>query len=89
MQDVSIPKAPEPGETHASTLEEIKGMLAVLPEPARTVVLLAALSGLRKGEIRGLRWADFDGKELFVRRSFWNNVESEPKTRKAALPSPS
>ena len=88
MQDVSIPKAPEPVETHACTLEEIKGMLAVLPEPARTVVLLAALSGLRKGEIRGLRWADFDGKELFVRRSFWNKVESEPKTRKSRAPVP-
>ena len=88
MQDVSIPKAPEPAETHASTLDEVKDMLAMLPEPARTVVLTAALTGLRKGEIRGLRWADFDGKELFVRRSFWNKFESEPKTRKSRAPVP-
>jgi integrase len=88
MQDVSVPKAPEPEETHASTLDEIKAMLAVLPEPARTVVLTAALTGFRKGEIRGLRWADFDGKQLFVRRSFWGKFESEPKTRKSRAPVP-
>jgi len=88
MQDVSVPKAPEPEETHASTLDEIKAMLAVLPEPARTVVLTAALTGLRKGEICGLRWADFNGKELFVRRSFWGKVENAPKTRKSRAPVP-
>lgn len=88
MQDVSIPKAPEPEETYAYTLDEVKAMLAMLPEPARTVVLCAALTGLRKGEIRGLRWADFDGKELFVRRSLWNKFENEPKTRKSRAPVP-
>ena len=88
IQDVSIPKAPESAETHAESLDEIKAMLVMLEEPARTVVLCAALTGLRKGEIRGLRWADFDGKELFVRRSVWNKVENEPKTKKSRAPVP-
>lgn len=88
MQDVSIPKAPEPEETYSYTLDDVKMFLSMLEEPGRTVVLTAALTGLRKGEIRGLRWADFDGKELFVRRSFWNKVESEPKTRKSRAPVP-
>lgn len=88
MQDVSIPKAPEPEETYAYNLSEIKSMIAMLEEPARTVVLCAALTGLRKGEIRGLRWADFDGRELSVRRSVWEKFESEPKTRKSRAPVP-
>ncbi len=89
IQDVSIPKAPEPEQdTYAYGLSEIKSMLTVLPETAYTVALCAALSGLRKGEIMGLRWADFDGKELSVRRSVWNGIENAPKTKKSRAPVP-
>lgn len=88
VQDVSVPHAPEPEETHAYTLEEIKAMLAMLPEPARTVVICAALTGLRKSELRGLRWQDYDGRELSVRRSVWNSTVSEPKTNRSKAPIP-
>jgi integrase len=86
-QDTSIPATREPQETHAYSLQEVKQMLSVLEEPARTVILTAALSGLRKGEIR-LRWEDFTGKELRVRQSVWNGFATEPKTArsKAAIP---
>lgn len=51
IQDVSIPRTPEPEETSSYTLSEIRAMLAMLSEPARTVVLCAALTGLRKSEL--------------------------------------
>lgn len=86
IQDVSIPTAPEPEDTYAYSLPEIKTMLARLSEPARTVVLVAAFSGLRKSEICGLRWQDYDGKTLTVRRSVWNGIASEPKTKKSRAP---
>jgi len=63
-------------------------MLAILPEPAHTVVLCAAFTGLRKSELRGLTWADFDGQTLTVRRSVWNSVVNEPKTRRSQAPIP-
>jgi integrase len=88
IQDVSIPRVAEPEETHAYTLAEVKGMVALLHEPARTVVLTAAWTGLRKSELRGLTWADFDGKELTVRRSVWNSTVNEPKTRRSRVPIP-
>jgi integrase len=88
MQDVSLPRTKEAGETYAYTLREITGMLALLPEPARTVVHTAALTGLRKGEIRGLQWSDFNGKELTVRRSIWNGFTNEPKTNRSKAPVP-
>lgn len=88
IQDVSIPRAPEPEDTHAYSLGEIKSMLALLDEPARTVVLTAAYSGLRKSELRGLTWADFDGATLTVRRSVWNSTVNEPKTRRSRAPIP-
>jgi integrase len=88
VQDVSVPRAPEPEETYAYALDEIKAMLAVLSEPAWTVVLCAGLTGLRKGEIRGLTWENFDGKQLSVKQSVWNSVVNEPKTRRSSAPIP-
>jgi integrase len=89
VMDVSIPRVPEAVEdTYAYSLSEIKTMLAQLAEPARTVVLTAALTGLRKSELRGLTWENFDGKELNVTRSVWNSTVSEPKTRRSRSPIP-
>jgi integrase len=89
VQDVSIPRVPEPEEdTYAYSLSEIKTMLVPLGEPARTVVLTAALTGLRKSELRGLTWENFDGKELSVTRSGWNSTVNEPKTRRSRSPIP-
>jgi integrase len=89
IMDVSIPHAPESEQdTYAYSLSEIKSMLAVLPEPAHTVVLTAALTGLRHSELRGLVWGNFDGKELSITRSVWNKTVSEPKTRKSRAPIP-
>jgi integrase len=87
--DVSIPRVPEAEEdTYAYSLSEIKAMLAMLEEPARTIVFTAALTGLRKSELRGLTWDSFDGKELSVTRSVWNSTVSEPKTRRSRSPIP-
>ena len=89
MQDTSLPRVAESEhDTYAYSLPEISTMLSVLAEPARTVVLLAAFTGLRKSEIRGLRWSDFDGVQLTVNRSRWNRTESEPKTRRSRAPIP-
>lgn len=88
MMDVSVPKAAESQDTYAYSLDEIRNMIVVLEEPARTVVLTAALTGLRKGEIRGLRWEHFTGKELSVQQSVWNSHVTEPKTKGSKAPIP-
>jgi integrase len=89
IMDVSIPRVPEPDEdTYAYNLAEIKTMLAVLPEPARTIVLTAAFTGLRKSELRGLTWGSYNGEQLTVDRSVWNSTTNEPKTKKSRAPIP-
>jgi integrase len=89
IQDTSIPNVPEPeADTYAYSLEEIKSMLAVLPEPARTIVLTAAFTGLRKSELRGLTWGSYNGEQLSVDRSVWNSAVSEPKTKRSRSPIP-
>lgn len=82
------PRAVEPQETYAYTLEEIQSILALLPEPAATAFAVAAIMGLRHGEIQGLIWENHRDGELYVSRSIWNGRISEPKTRKGRAPVP-
>jgi integrase len=88
VRDAVIPRGNPAGDTPAYTLEEIQAMLHVLLEPAKTFVTVAALTGLRVSEIKGLRWEDFKGDELHVARSVWQGHISETKTlsSKAAVP---
>ena len=89
IQDTSIPNVPEAEQdTYAYSLAEIKSMLAVLPEPTRTIVLTAAFTGLRKSEWRGLTWGSYNGEQLSVDRSVWNSTVSEPKTKRSRSPIP-
>jgi integrase len=73
---------------HAHSLEELGKMLEVLPEPARTIVLTAALTGMRRSEIRGLKWEDFDGETIQVRRSVWRGDVGTTKTTGSKAPIP-
>jgi integrase len=82
------PKAPEPQETYAYTLEEIQTILSLLPEPAATAFAVAAFMGLRHGEIQGLLWENYHDGEMYVSRSIWNGRISDPKTRKGRAPVP-
>jgi integrase len=82
------PKAAEPAETYAYTLEEIQTILALLPEPAATAFAVAGFMGLRHGEIQGLLWENYHGGEIYVSRSIWNGRISDPKTRKGRAPVP-
>ncbi|MDQ1408212.1 MAG: hypothetical protein QOG55_3841 [Acidobacteriaceae bacterium] len=79
MREVEIPRGRPAGETHAYSLEEEIRMLAILPEPAATVVAMAAFTGARKGEIRGFLWQNYDGYTIEVKHSVWRNQVGEPK----------
>lgn len=65
---------------HAYALDDVMWMLERLPEPARTVVGVAAFAGLREAEIRGLRWEDYDREFIHVRRSLWRRHVADTKT---------
>jgi integrase len=89
LQDTRVdPRAAEPAETYAYSLEEVQALLAVLPEPAATAFAVAAFMGLRIGEIEALQWEDYREGEMHISRSIWNGHVGEPKTRKSAAPVP-
>jgi integrase len=65
---------------HAYTLEEVAEMLDKLPEPARTVCAVAAFTGFTRSELKGLKWDDYDGKEISIQRKIWKGQVGSPKT---------
>jgi hypothetical protein len=57
---IDLPEKKAVREKHALTPEQIQRLLAILREPCRTMVLVGLLTGLRIGEILGLRWKEID-----------------------------
>lgn len=78
------------GDTIAYDAEHIEKMLLVLPEPANSVVLLAACTGLRRSEIMGLRWSDYNSatSEISVSRAYVLNEYKETKSKASHAPVP-
>jgi integrase len=88
-RDTAIdPRAIEPQETYAYSLEELQTIISLLLEPAATAFAVAAFMGLRQGEIQGLLWENYRDGEIYVSRSIWNGRVNEPKTRKGRAPVP-
>lgn len=83
-----VPKRSEDEEcedTYAYTLEEVQLMLGVLPELARTAVATCAFTGVRRGELAGLLWENFDAKKasMKITQSVWEGHVTRPKTKKS------
>ncbi len=80
--------------TDPSILEpaEIAAILHILEgvEPVRTAFLIAAVMGMRRGEIFGLKWTDieFERAVLHIRRSYVDGVVGQPKTESSRRPLP-
>jgi integrase len=69
-------------------VSEIKALLAELPEPVKTMVFLAASTGLRISELLGLKWADidFDALEIHLSRAIVDQVVGDMKTEASRKP---
>lgn len=80
---VQVPSLVNTREKKTLTPEQVRALLGELAEPYRTMVLLAVLSGLRRGEIFGLRWkyVDFEEGSVVVAECSYEGHASAPKTR--------
>jgi integrase len=78
-----VPTLTDTRERLALNTTQVQSLLAELSEPYRTMVVLAVLSGLRRGEIFGLRWksVDFVQGRVFVIESNYEGRQNAPKTR--------
>ena len=68
--------------------DELAGLLTALPDPFRSMVFVAAATGLRRGELIGLQWADVDFEAGLIqpRRSIVNQHIGKLKTIASAKP---
>ena len=87
-QNTAVPKGAEGNDTHAYSLDEVRRMIMVCPEPAATIIAFAAFTGTRRSEIQGLRWEDYRDGPVYVSRSLVDGVEEETKTKASAAPVP-
>lgn len=80
VRECKIPKGRPPAKTYAYSLDEIKRLLMVLDGGWKVAVAIAGYAGLRRAELQGLEWSDYDGKDLHINRNVWRGIKTEPKS---------
>jgi integrase len=91
MEYTEVPKGVATEQTKAYSLKEISSMIAAFEDDpvASAVIATAAFTGLRRSELRGLRWSDFRDGQFFITRTVWNTSERDKtKTIDAKAPVP-
>jgi len=70
-------------EPRPLTVEEFSRLLPHLPEPFRTMCIVAMCLGLRVSEVLGLQWTDFDftKMQVIIRRSWVYGEVGDVKTK--------
>jgi integrase len=68
--------------------DQVVAIIARLLQPARMIAQLVALTGMRIGEVVGIRVEDCDleKRRIEVRRDIWHGREDAPKSESSAAP---
>jgi integrase len=63
--------------------DEARRIISAAPEPYATIYAVAAMTGMRAGELLGLKISDLDFAKnlIFVQRSLWNGQLQAPKSQ--------
>ena len=77
-EDVEAPRV-ESREMDCLTPEELRRLLQAADEPSRTLFLCAGLTGMRRGELLGLRWGDVDWHQgrIYVHQTLFKRTRQE------------
>ena len=72
------------------TIHQFRQVLEHIPEPYRTMCVVAGCLGLRISEVLGLQWRDFnwETRQVQIRRSWVFGHVGEPKTEYSRRPMP-
>jgi integrase len=83
VKGVQVPSLTDARKRVALTPNQFWALSKELSEPCRTMALLGVLSGMRSGEIFGLRWryVDFEERSILVAETVYQGRSSMPKTR--------
>ncbi len=83
LKRLSLPPRSERPRRRFFTAQEVKRIVESAPEPYATIYLLAAMTGLRAGELFGLKTSDldFERRLIYVRRAMWKGKLQSLKSR--------
>src|SRR5205809_482068 len=91
----SVSVTGNPIDTHKTTLQETKAIVKALSKGttksaviAKNAVMIATFTGLRLEEILGLKWEDYDGKILDIKRAVVSGKILDTKTLHSKAPIP-
>ena len=87
LPKIGLPKTKKRPHFEPAQVAELLSVAAAA-SPDDTIIRVAVYSGLRRGEIFGLKWADIetgdgDGGRLHVRRSIYQRAITTPKTEES------
>ncbi|OJU83495.1 MAG: hypothetical protein BGO11_13305 [Solirubrobacterales bacterium 70-9] len=89
-EGVELPAVPERTEIRFLTLEEVDAAIAnvrkgIYQAIDKAMILTAAMTGLRKGELVALRWRDIDwpAARIRVRQNYVRNEFGTPKSKRS------
>lgn len=92
LRKLALPERSLKERSACFTAEQARNIIAMATGQFRVMFVIAAMTGLRAGEILGLRVEDFDLSQnlLYVRRSVWRGKLQTPKSvnSEAVLPIP-
>jgi integrase len=85
-QRTKLPRRQHGTERAVLTPVQVRDLAAKLNEPARSVMLLLVLTGLRVGELLALRWGSIDLKACLLRvaETVYDGHFDRPKTKRSA-----
>jgi integrase len=89
---LALPERSVREQAHRFSAEQVRAIIAMANGQYRVMFAIAAMTGLRAGEILGLQSRDFDfeGRLVHIRRSVWRGKPQTPKSvnSEAVLPIP-
>lgn len=80
---VELPEKKPVREKHALSPEQVSQLLEIFEEPMRSMFLVGITTGMRVGEILGLRWRDVDfvSGQIRVEQACYRGLIGSPKTK--------
>ena len=83
IKRLTLPPRREHKVARFFSAEEARRIVGAAPEPYSTIYAVAALTGLRAGELLGLKVSDIDftNRLIFIQRSLWCGQLQSPKSQ--------